>query len=117
MEPQARQLPLWLLKRPLFGRALALRVRFLLCRCIHCIDGRFKSAKLWVCNLCNESLKKTCWDVWPIEEQRFRTEVQHRQETNRTSVETEEHARRRASAHVSWLRVGSSFARIPAQSA
>lgn len=52
-------------------------------RCVPCIDGRFKSAKTWVCSLCGDHLKKSSWDVVPLEEQRFKTEVHNRIEANR----------------------------------
>jgi len=51
--------------------------------CIHCIDNRFKTSKVWTCTLCGDVLKKNNWDDHTIEEQRFRNEVINRQETNR----------------------------------
>lgn len=56
------------------------------CMCVHCIDNRFKATKVWTCTLCQEPLQKKNFDVLQIEEQRFKTEVQHRQETNKTFV-------------------------------
>jgi hypothetical protein len=56
------------------------------CMCTSCIENRFKATKIWTCTLCHDQLQKKNFDVLPIEEQRFKTEVQHRQETNKTFV-------------------------------
>lgn len=55
-------------------------------RCIDCIEGRYKYNKTWPCDSCGESLKKSQWDLTPIEEQKFKLELVNRQECNKVFI-------------------------------
>ena len=64
--------------------------------CNHCIDGKFRANSQWVCGLdvdgadgekrhlgCGTVLTKKSWDPYPLDEQRFKSEVANRAEANK----------------------------------